>query len=250
VDLGLYLRVLWRFRVLVLAGLLLAISLAFFSMVRVHPLGSPVFKYREQEQWMSSVTVLVTEHKFPEGRSVFPQDFPALGESDKTITPEFGPSSRFTELANLYAQFATGDAVLKLVRRDGPARGSVEAFPMVTNTEAPLPLIAIQATASTPETAVRLAGRVTNAFSQYIQDEQRRSGISADERVLLQVVKGPTEVELVDGRPKTLPVAVFLTAMLAVIGVAFVLENLRPRVRPVASEATSAADAPAARRTA
>ncbi len=39
---------------------------------------------------------------------------------------------------------------------------------------------------------------------------------------------------LLEGRSKTVPIVVFLTVMLAVIGLAFILENLRPRVRPVA----------------
>jgi hypothetical protein len=251
VDLALYLRVLWRFRVLVLAGFLLATSLAFFAFVSVSfKGGSPTLKYREQEQWASTVTLLVTEHKFPEGRSVFPQDIPAVSETTRSFTPEFGASSRFIELANLYAQLATSDPVLKLMRRDGPVRGGVQAFPMVTNTDAPLPLVAIQATAPTPESAIHFAVRTTKAFSEYIQSEQRLTGIPEDERVVLEVVKGPNEVELLDGRSKTLPMAVFLTAMLAVLGIAFVLENLRPRIRPVLSEAVSAPDARPARRSA
>ena len=42
---------------------------------------------------------------------------------------------------------------------------------------------------------------------------------------------------LLEGRSKTVPIVVFLTVMLAVIGLAFILENLRPRVRPVADVA-------------
>jgi capsular polysaccharide biosynthesis protein len=38
---------------------------------------------------------------------------------------------------------------------------------------------------------------------------------------------------LVKGRSKTLPVVVFVTVLLGVVGLVFMLENLRPRIRPV-----------------
>ena len=47
-DLQLYMRVLWRFRLLVGAGLLLATGLALLSFASVGPGG---FSYREQELW-------------------------------------------------------------------------------------------------------------------------------------------------------------------------------------------------------
>jgi hypothetical protein len=241
-DLHLYVRVLWRFRLIVLSGLLVAVTLAAFAFVRPgFEDGSMSFTYRDQEQWLSRATLLVTEEKFPEGRAVFEQEIPAFSEKARTITPEFAPSNRFIELANLYAfGFATSDAVRQMVGRSGPVDGAVQAFPMVTNTDAPLPLVAIEATASTPESAVRLAERTTAAFRQYLRSEQERSGIPEEERVFLQTMKSPGEVQLVEGRSKTLPIVIFMTVMLAAVGLAFILENLRPRVRAVPSDSVDA----------
>ena len=41
---------------------------------------------------------------------------------------------------------------------------------------------------------------------------------------------------LVAPRKLTRPIFIFLAVMIAALGLAFVLENLRPRVRPVAAE--------------
>ena len=38
---------------------------------------------------------------------------------------------------------------------------------------------------------------------------------------------------MLEGRSKTIPIVVFLTVMLAFVGLAFILENLRPREKPV-----------------
>jgi hypothetical protein len=49
-------------------------------------------------------------------------------------------------------------------------------------------------------------------------------------------------------RKKTTPIVVFLTVLLAAIGLAFVLENLRPRIRALAAEEEQQALAAGARR--
>ena len=67
-DLKLYLRVLWRFRILMAAGALLAATLAFLSFVRVDPGGSPLLSYRDDEQWVTYSMLFVTQQGFPWGR--------------------------------------------------------------------------------------------------------------------------------------------------------------------------------------
>jgi hypothetical protein len=46
-----------------------------------------------------------------------------------------------------------------------------------------------------------------------------------------------TPALLVQGHKKTLPMLVFVTVIIATLGLVFVLENLRPEVRAVPSEA-------------
>jgi hypothetical protein len=246
-DLHLYLRVLWRFWPLVLVGILVAAALAFLSVYRVDLGAAPSleYEYRQNEKWVSVATILVTEPNFPLGRSVFEQDVPpASSDEPKKYTPKFAPSSRFIELANIYAELVTSDDVRRLVLEDGRLPGVVQAVPLVaTNgSDAPLPMVAVRGLAATPENAVTVAQRASDAFRRYLEAEQDRGDIPADQRVVLTEVRHPSVLTTVkvEGRSKTVPIVVFLTVMLAVVGLAFILENLRPRVRPVAIEVHSA----------
>ena len=239
-DLHLYLRVLWRFRLLVAAGVLLAAALAVLSVYRIDFDVGPSLEYRQKEKWVSVATVLVTEPDFPLGRAVFSEDVPPLStDKPKKFTPEFAPSSRFIELANIYAELVTSDDVRRVILKDGRLPGVVQAIPVVaTNgSDASLPMVAVRGLASTPENAVKVAQRASAGFRQYLKAEQDRGGIPGDQRVVLTEVRHPSAstTVLLEGRSKTVPIVVFLTFMLAVVGLAFILENVRPRVRAVAA---------------
>ena len=237
-DLELYLRVLWRFRLLVTAGVLLASSLAILSVARMSIDGSPRLEYRQPEQWVSRAMLLITEPKFPEGRSVFEQLIPpASTNMPQDYAPPFANPERFVALANLYGQLATSDPVRQIMLQDGPVNGVIESAPVSTvNGAASLPLLSIGGISTTPTRARRLTARAVTAFLTFLETEQARSGIPKSQRVVLQVIRQPTKVQLLRGRPKTLPVMVFLTVLLAVGGIAFVLENLRPRINPLNAE--------------
>jgi hypothetical protein len=219
-DLGLYLRVLARFRVLVAGGAVVALLLAIISLVKVDPSGSSFISYRQSEQWVSSTKLFVTEPGFPWG---------SLRESQS-----FDPA-RLTSLAFIYAQLADSDPVKAIVRHQGPIKGHVEisTVPAGPNSDADLPFINIAAFSTSPEAAKALARRQAAAFSTYLRSEQARKGIPPEQRVQLDVVQRPLKAELDKGRSKTLPIVIFLTVMIAVIGLAFLLENMRPRIRAV-----------------
>lgn len=251
-DLQLYARVLWRFRFLMLLGFILATSLAFLSMVRVSFDESPLLTFRHQELWVSRSTLLITEPKFPEGRAVFEQSIPPLSTDEaQEYAPRFANPERFIALANLYAQLATSDPVRRIMLEDGRLKGVIEASPLTTvNGAASLPLLSIGAIATTPTGARGLATRAVSAFLTYLEREQQRSRIPNEQRVVLQVIQQPVKVLLLKGRPKTLPVVIFLTILLGVGGLAFVLENVRPRTRPLPAEETRPAAAVPDRRSA
>jgi DNA-binding CsgD family transcriptional regulator len=236
VDLRLYLSVLWRFRLLVFAGFLLATNLALLSFVKADWNG---FSYREKEQWVSRTDVLITEPDFPEGRAVFEQmpASPALPDPAAVTTPAFAAPSRFSELASLYAPLAAGDDVRTIMLRDGPLNGEIEAAPVLSPSEEALPMVSIGGIATTAEGAVTLATRASNALQQFLAENQAANGVPNDERVILKVIRAPAEAELLNGRSLTLPIAVFLTVMLAFVGLAFVFENLDPRSRPLPADA-------------
>jgi hypothetical protein len=220
-DLALYYRVLRRWWGIVLVGLVLAVGLAFLSFVRVDP-STKKIAYRGTETWVSYTRLLVTEQGFPWGD---------LGHFSPENRPYADPS-RFASLAVLYSQFATGDEVHALVRKTGPLNGTIEAAPVKASKESfsdTLPIISIAALSPTPKAAESLALREANALKQYIELGQQESGIKPEKRVELTLVNRPSPATLFAARSKTPPIVVFLSILIATIGLCFVLENTRPR---------------------
>jgi hypothetical protein len=219
-DLQLYFRVVWRFRLLVLAGFVLAFVLAFLTFASVSFAGGkPSVHYRQQEVWSSTAIVRLAGSRFLEGQS-----FPVVDPS------------RFASYAFDYATLANGDEVRALIRGRGRPVGDVQAAPYIQQgiQNAPfLPLIQFVGNGDTQSHAIVMAQRGVSAFRQWLQHEQDQSGVPVSRRVVLDVLNRPQRPELTQRRKLTTPVVVFLTVMIAALGLAFILENLRPRVRPV-----------------
>jgi hypothetical protein len=245
-DISLFMRVIARFKVLTAVGVVFAFALAFLSMATVDFKHGVQAHFRSKQQWVSRGTVLVTERRFPLGRSVLDDATPlSSGASTSSSAQPFAPSERFTELANIYAELATSDAVRQFILRQGPIVGKIEASALSTVTQQPLPLVSVDGIAPTQPGAVALAQRASNALRRYIELKQQGSGIPVEQRVVLTQIKEPrlATVQLLKGRSKTLPIVVFLVVLFGVIGLALVLENLRPRIRPVAAETPAGSSA-------
>src|SRR5437588_2881139 len=105
-DLPVYMRVLWRFRWLVLVGVVAAVGLSVLSVARIG--GSPFLRYRKSPVYVSYSKLFVTQQRFPWG-SLNP--------------PVSADPSRFTSLAILYSQLATSDPVQRIMLRPGPLAG-------------------------------------------------------------------------------------------------------------------------------
>lgn len=221
---------------LVVGGVLLAALLAAFSYVKFDPSGDPKFIHRETEQWEALSTLFVTSRGFPWGSigtGADPTD-PEQPQSDKGKTPKGLDPVHLTGLASLYVRLATSDPVLQRMLRDGPIEGALTAFPVSsddTGRGTVLPMVTLSAIAAGPEEALALAKRHAKAFVDYIETEQQKGQIAAEDRVVVEVVRQPQEAELLQGRKKTRPMVVFVAVMIVVLGVVFALENLRPRVR-------------------
>jgi hypothetical protein len=251
-DLQLILRVVWRFRVLVGCGVVLAVALATLSFVKVSLVGGkPAMEYRQAEQWESLSTLFVTSRGFPWGESGAQKiESPPASTGDEAADPgaqqtapqvtETGPDpAKLVSLAALYVRLATSDPVLEQMKRDGPISGLLQAFPVASGENGEgqeLPMVTLSAIAGTPEEAQKLAARHAQAFVRYLRREQAAAHIPADERVVLEVVRQPQPPTLLEARKKTRPVVVFVAVMIAVLGLAFMLENLRPRVRVVPAQ--------------
>jgi hypothetical protein len=235
-DLNLYLRVIWRFRFLVLLGIILAVVLAGLAMFKVSfKGGSPSFAYRQHEVWQSRAVLLVTQRGFPEGRTVLPYQVTTVG-GQQTAVSQFADPGRFTDLAMFYSTVAQSDAVQSQVYRHTKVRGSVSATPVSLGSGSkttPLPLFSIDGSADTRPAARTMAEAGTAAFIKYLADEQAAANVPEKDRVVVQVVNAASPASLVVARKKTMPIVVFLTVLFAALGLAFILENLRPLVRPV-----------------
>ncbi|MDP9491775.1 MAG: hypothetical protein M3P42_06185, partial [Actinomycetota bacterium] len=239
-DLQLVGRVLWRFKMLVLAGFALALCLSFLAMMRVSSAdGSPTFAYRDMEQWDSVSTLFVTSQKFPWGSVLPPQSqsvVPRTPEQQQQEGSTGVDPAHLTSLAGLYARLAVSDQVYRLMLRGGPLPGFVQAEPLAAgkdNSGSPLPMIGLSAVSTSAPAAHALAQRHVNAFVRYLELRQAEAQIPADERVVVEIASQPQKPVLIEPRKKTRPVIVFLAVMIAVIGLAFILENMRPRVRPI-----------------
>jgi hypothetical protein len=249
VDLQLVIRVLWRFKLLVVVGLLAAYALAFYSYYNVTLDGGPKITPRDSEQWESLTTLFVTSKGFPWG-SV--SDFRDEDVSDPSkpaaeSTPSDVDPARLVGLTPLYMELATSDVVLKEMLKEGEIDGALQAFPVIPGGKTsldPVPMFTLSAVGPTPAAAQGLAQRHVKAFLRVLWRRQASAGIPTNRRVVVEIVRQPQPAVLLQGRKLTRPLVIFLAVMIAVFALAFVLENLRPRVRPV--EGARASGDPAA----
>jgi hypothetical protein len=230
VDLRLFGRVLWRFRFVVGVGFLLAVSLAVFTIDKVDVShGFPKLTPRTQPVYSSNATLLITQPGFPWGSAVQQYVPSSSGQSSVPV----GDSNRLTGLAGLYVQLANSDVIRALIAKKAPRGGKILASqnyvfsPSYYSTA--LPIITITGLNTTRGTARATAQAGADALIGYLTDQQKAAGIRDSDRVVVQELARPRKTLVANGPKKTLPIAVFLTVMLAVSGFAFVLENLRPR---------------------
>lgn len=251
-DFRLYASILWRFRLIVAAGLVLAIVAAALSVVRIGPGG---VGYRQSELWASTARLGVTQQGFPWGR-LFAQPPTSAdgsvsgGASGRDQIPIANPD-RFNALAILYAELATSDPVRALMLGDGPVRGQIVATPLRdADSGVLLPLIDLTGISDSPEGSVALTSRGVDALQRYLETEQSSNEVPSSDRVVLQELTRPMHAQVFRPRSKTMAAVVFLAVAFATVALVFVLENLRPRFRNVDESAQTPVSSAARRRTA
>src|SRR4051794_28696911 len=119
-DLRRHAAVLWRFRAVTAAGLVLAVVLAVLASYRPVWDGGPGLERRGSDRWSSASSLLVTQPGFPEGRVVLPTpetgaattSKPPAGAGKASGQDQFADPSRFMALADLYSQLLTSDLIL------------------------------------------------------------------------------------------------------------------------------------------
>ena len=230
-DLNLYFRVLWRFRLIVAVGFVLAITVALASVAKVGADGS--ISYRQQPTWQGTTRLFVTQKGFPWGRTVLPGDPTSVPPTSTSSGLQFADPTRLAGLAIYYAALINGDPIQRQIRESFPPKTVLSATAVTdTATNSPLALVDVMSVAHTSAQATRVSQKGANLFRSYIADQQASGGIPVKQRVLLQAVS--TEAALIAGRKKTLPILAFLAVIIATIALTFVLENQRPRIQAVA----------------
>src|SRR4051794_19316467 len=108
-DLPLYLRVLWRFRLLVLPGFLVAVALAVLAYGKVDVEHGFKITPRKTPVYHVDGLALVTQNGFPWG-SAHQEYLP--GNQAKALPPvPTGDFSRMDAIAMIYSELASSDVV-------------------------------------------------------------------------------------------------------------------------------------------
>jgi hypothetical protein len=203
---------------------LLATLLAALSVVRVSlNEGRPEFRYRQHLVWSAQETLLISQAGFLEGRT--------------TVPPDADPS-RLAGLSAYYAQLANSDAIqsrIPLISKDMPLP-LVVAAPVtsyVGSSATLLPMLTFTGEASTASQAIEVTRTASNAFRSYLAQQQTKAAIPKHERVVISVLNMPVQAKVAEPRKKTIPLMVFLAVMAATVGLALILENVRPRAAAV-----------------
>jgi capsular polysaccharide biosynthesis protein len=202
----------------VLSGFSVALALALLSYVRVSADG---LSYRKPEIWSNEATLILSDPSHPELRS--------------TLVPTVDPN-RFAALVEEYAEFATSDAVITSLEKQGllsrkpdPAKlAKIVATPVYSVVNGgPTPLLKISGLANSPAAATRLTLRATNTFIDVAKARQAQANIPASQRIELRTVKRLGVPKLVGPRSKTGFIMVLLAGLTMTVAAAFLRENLQ-----------------------
>lgn len=217
-DLTLFFRVIWRYRVLVMTGLLLAVLAAFFAMVKISPGGDTPLSLRGEKEYASYTTLFVTQSGFPWGR---------LQQGDDDSVNNAG---RLASLATLYSKLADSDPVADLNRKElGPTGWTIESAPILDGAglSSPLPLVRIAAIANSADLAQKAAATAAASLQTFVTERQRANDIPDSDRVVLQLIKGPEKPVLLQGRSFTPPIIAFLLIAMITLALPFLIDNVR-----------------------
>jgi hypothetical protein len=239
-DLGLYARVMWRFKWVMALGLILGIGGAYMLYEGV---GGGSYSSRAQ--------IFITQPGFTWGSAGQPTQSSSSAGSTAPGSNSSGTASsvlspyvpgvdpqRLSSLASLYSQLAAGSALRSMLPATyqnmlNPPSGSPMATlyaSAVTAAEwanpAILPLLTFWATAPSPGLATGLAAAATTAFQRLVTTQQAQ--VAPRSRVVAQVVQTATPGTLTGHKSKSLPIMVFLAGVLGAFGLSLALENRRP----------------------
>jgi hypothetical protein len=235
-NLARHASVLWRFRRVTLAGVLLGIVLAVLASYRVSSSG---LTPRGVETWSAVSSILVTQPGFPEGRVTLPEKqiddgvttdgAPAVDENAPPSDQiEFADPARLSGLGDLYSKFLTSDEVLRRVPEQ-PTPAMVQASPFAASQGGLLlPVVQLTTMAPSAEAAQRMNLNTYKALLDFLEERAKANDIPKAKRVELELLVSP-EMTLVSGRKPTASVLIFMLVLLGTVAVTHLLEALRNR---------------------
>jgi hypothetical protein len=229
-NLARHAAVLWRFRRITAAGLLLGIFLAVYASYNITPSG---LEPRGTSTYTSQSQLLVTQPGFPEGRSVLPTS-PVLGAAteEPEVDPdrlEFADPNRFLALADLYTKLIVSDEVLSRIPGQ-PSPAQIMASPLPGVSGAPiLPIIQLDTVATSPEGAQTLNANTAEALRDLLAERQEKNEITQAQSVQITTIKAPSPGALANGPSRTASILALLLVLIGTVAVTHLLENLRNR---------------------
>jgi hypothetical protein len=229
-NLARHAAVLWRFRRITAAGLLLGIFLAVFASYNITSSG---LKPRGVSTYTSQSQLLVTQPGFPEGRPVLPTTQTIDPNTGKPVVdptkPDFADPARFLTLADFYTkQIVSDDILRRLPARISPTQVMASPLPAVSGAPI-LPIIQLDTIGATPAAARQLNIDLTKALREWLEDGQRKNDIAPAKRVVIETLNAPEPGVLTSGPSKTASILALLLALIGTIALTHLLENLRTR---------------------
>jgi hypothetical protein len=232
-NLARHAAVLWRFRRITAAGLLLGIFLAVFASYNITPSG---LKARGVSTYTSQSQLLVTQPGFPEGRPVLPTTQTIDPNTGKPVVDpdetDFADPARFLALADIYTKLIVSDPVLRRL----PARVSptqIVASPLPAVSGAPiLPIIQLDTIGATPAAARQLNLDLAKALREHIEEGLRENDVPPAKRVVISTINAPELGALTSGPSKTASILALLLCLIGTVALTHLLENLRNRREP------------------
>jgi hypothetical protein len=223
-DLEHHIRVWWRWRVLLGAGLILAVVVAILVTFKPTFVG---VQWRSDPVYTSTSRLFVTQPGFPWGRATLPGAAPGGIEDPNVKGESFATPDRFSNLALVYSYIAQSDLIRRLISPEPLTDQITVSTPAVPGSSDPLPLLEITANAQDPRDAQTLNKGAIEALKGYLNRELDNNEVDAQDRIVLEVLNPPEKGELTGGRSLTLSAVAFILVMIATLVLVYVLEAVR-----------------------
>ncbi len=207
----------------------------------------PGFKAREQPEYTAAARLFVTSSEGQYIRLSVPRAAESTGTSDGARGAAGGGGGPVVinqppnvqpllAAANLYPLLVESDDVARLRNKmfgQLPGTVTASAFSAVSTptryAPAQIPVVDVFATSSTPKRAIALADATVDAFKAWIKREQRRAGLSTDERIFIQELRAPRQAFASGGPAYGIPILVALAIVAAFGMLAVILDQLVQR---------------------